>query len=252
MVGRIAVLIAALGVPLAACRSTSSDMHTVTVFAASSLTEVFTEIGAAYQTTHPGTTVTFNFAASSSLATQITEGAPADVFAAADTATMQGLQDGERLNGEPSVFATNSLEIITEPGNPNGIASLADLANPDLAVVLADPQVPIGKYTAEVLAKAGVTVVAKSLEQNVKSVVGKVTLGEADAGIVYVTDVLAAGKQASGVEVPAEVNVIADYPIAVTKTATADRDAAAFVAFVLSPEGQRILKQRGFGPTVAG
>jgi molybdate transport system substrate-binding protein len=251
MVGKLARVVAAFGITLMGCSSSSSGAHGVTVFAASSLTEVFTEIGAAYESAHPGSKVTFSFAASSSLVTQITEGAPADVFASADTTNMGKLQDGAML-GEPAAnFATNTLEIITEPGNPRGIATLADLAKPDLAVVLADPQVPIGKYTATVLANAGVKVAATSLEQNAKSVVGKVTLGEADAGVVYATDVIAAGKQAAGVEIPADVNVTADYPIAVTKRAAGNVDAAAFVAFVLSPDGQQILKRHGFGSTLS-
>lgn len=218
----------------------------ITVFAAASLTEAFTEIGDSFVIEYPKATVTFSFASSSELVTQINEGAPADVYASADQSNMSKLTDAGRNAGDPVVFATNSLEIIVEPGNPEGITAVADLANPDLIVVTCDPEVPIGKYTAEVFARAGVTVTPKSFEANVKGVVGKVILGEADAGIVYKTDVDAAGDKAAGIEIPAAINVTAEYPIVVTQEAPNALGAQAFVDFVLSQQGQSVLATYGF------
>jgi molybdate transport system substrate-binding protein len=221
----------------------------ITVFAAASLTGSFTAIGEAFRKANPDAKVTFSFAASSALVQQINEGAPADVYASADQANMKKLTDAANSTDEPEVFATNELEIITGPGNPKGIAEVADLANPDLIVVTCGPDVPIGKYSAEVFTKAGVTVTPKSYEADVKAVVNKVTLGEADAGIVFATDVEAAGDKATGVEIPDDLNVIATYPIAVTKAVKNADVADAFVAFVLGDEGQAILADAGFtGP----
>ncbi len=186
----------------------------LTVFAAASLTDAFTSLGDAFTAANPDVDITFNFAASSDLVGQINEGAPADVFASADQANMDKLTDGEGTVGDPATFATNTLEIIVEAGNPQGITGLEDLANPDLIVVSCDPAVPIGAYTQQVLDNAGVTVEFDSLEDNVRGIVDKVTSGEADAGVVYATDVIAAGDAAAGVEIPADVNVVADYPIA--------------------------------------
>ena len=218
----------------------------VTVFAAASLTDAFTEIGQAFELNQPDASVTFNFAASSELVAQIDQGAPADVFASADEANMTKLTDAGNNGGESRVFATNRLEIIVQAGNPHGISAVSDLADPDLIVVTCAPEVPIGAYSAEVLANAGVEVTPDSLEENVRAVVTKVTLGEADAGVVYTTDVLAAGDQAEGIEIPADLNVTATYPIAVTRDAPNPRGAAAFVDFVLSPEGQDVLERYGF------
>jgi molybdate transport system substrate-binding protein len=226
----------------------SGDIPTgeITVFAAASLTDVFSELGDAFTAVNPDTEVTLNFASSSDLVAQIGEGAPVDVFASADQPNMAKLT-GTGTTGAPEVFATNRLEIIVEPGNPLEIAGVADLADPDLIFVTAAPEVPIGKYAAEVLASAGVEVTPKSLEENVKAIVTKVVLGEADAGIVYATDVRAAGSDAEGVEIPSGLNVIATYPIAVPSGSANPEPAAAFIAFVLSPEGQAILASFGFG-----
>jgi molybdate transport system substrate-binding protein len=218
----------------------------VTVFAAASLTESFTEIGDAFMMEHPDTNVTLNFASSPDLVMQIDEGAPADVYASADHSNMNKLTDAGNNAGDPVVFATNSLEIIVGAGNPEAITGVADLANPDLIVVTCAPEVPIGKYSAEVFTKAGLTVTPKSYEENVKGVVNKVTLGEADAGIVYRTDVVAAGDQAEGVEIPADLNVIAEYPLVVTKEAPNAGAGRAFVDFVLSEQGRSILAGHGF------
>ena len=219
----------------------------ITVFAAASLTDAFTELGDAFTAANPDASVTLNFASSSDLAVQIGEGAPADVFASADQPNMAKLTDGAGTIEAPEVFATNRLEIIVEPGNPLEIAGVADLADPDLIIVTAAPEVPIGKYAEEVLTKAGVAMTPSSLEENVRAIVTKVVLGEADAGIVYATDVRAAGSAAEGVEIPAELNVIATYPIAVPSGSANQDSAAAFIDFVLSPDGQAILSSYGFG-----
>jgi len=221
----------------------------VTVFAASSLTAAFTEIGDAFMTANPDANVTFNFAGSSDLVTQINEGgAPADVFASADQSNMTKLTDAGNNASDPVVFATNLLEIIVEPGNPKRITGVADLANNDLVTVICAPEVPCGKYAQQIFDAAGVKVTPDSLEQNVKGVVTKVTAGEADAGIVYKTDVTAAGDQAEGVEIPDDINVLAEYPIAVTKDAPNAEAAKAFIDFVLSEQGQKILDSYGFLP----
>jgi molybdate transport system substrate-binding protein len=242
--------VAVLGFLGASCGSDDDPAASagITVFAASSLTAAYTEIGDAFMTEHPDTKITFNFASSSDLVTQITEGAPTDVYASADQANMTKLTDAAGNAGEPQVFATNSLQIIVGAGNPKGITGVADLSSPDLIYVTCAPEVPIGKYGAQVLANAGVTVTPKSLEENVKGIVTKVTAGEADAGIVYTTDVLAAGDQAEGVDIPTDINVIATYPVVVTKAAPNADGAQAFVDFVLSAQGQKILGTYGFAP----
>jgi molybdate transport system substrate-binding protein len=240
-------LLALLG---ASCGSDDTDgtagSGDITVFAAASLTAAFTEIGDAFMTEHPDAHVTFNFAASSELVTQIGEGAPVDVFASADQGNMTKLTDAGDNGSEPVLFATNLLEIIVGPGNPKGITGVVDLANQDLIVVTCAPEVPCGKYAAQVFEAAGVTVTPKSLEENVKAVVTKVTLGEADAGIVYRTDVTAAGDDAAGVEIPADINVVAEYPIASTKDAPNAEGAQAFIDFVAGERGQKILASYGF------
>ena len=218
----------------------------ITVFAAASLTAGFTKVGEAFMIKNPDAKVTFNFAASSDLVTQIANGAPADIFASADVSNMTKLTDAGNNGSTPIVFATNLAEIIVGPGNPKGITGVADLAKPDLTVVLCAPAVPCGKYAAKIFENAGVAITPKSLEQNVKAVVTKVTLGEADAGIVYVTDVTAAGAKAQGIEIPANVNVIAKYPIAITKGAKNSAGAQAFIDFVTSEAGQKILASFGF------
>ena len=246
---RLAAVLAATALVLAACgggddAGGSSGASEIKVFAAASLTAAFNELGLQY-TAAEGTKVTFNFAGSQALATQIQQGAPADVFASADTTNMDKVRD---LVGAPQSFASNLLQIVVEKGNPKGVKGLDDLANPDLKVVLAAPDVPAGKYAAEALDKAKVTVKPVSQEDNVKAVVTKVSLGEADAGIVYVTDVTAGGGKVEGVDIPEDQNVTATYPIATVKASKTQDKAQAFMDMVLSPEGQQVLKEFGFLP----
>lgn len=240
-------LVVAFGVAASACGTAERDpAGTLTVFAAASLTGAFTEIGDAFTVEHPDTTVVFNFAGSSALVTQIIEGAPADVFASADPDNMTRLTEAGANATEPAVFTTNRAAIVVGPGNPEGITGVTDLVDDDLIVVQCAIAVPCGRYAAQVVANAGVTVTPKSLEENVKAVVTKVILGEADAGIVYVTDAIAAGADAEIVEIPADINVVAEYPIAVTAEAQNPGLAEVFVEFVLSDDGQQILTSYGF------
>ena len=219
----------------------------VVVLAAASLTGSFTAVKTAFEAAHPGTSVTLSFGASSTLATQVVQGAPADVFASADQANMAKVTGPGLAAGAPVVFATNRLAIIVAKGNPKGVTALADLARPGLAVVLAGPDVPAGKYARQALDAAKVTITPKSLEADVKAVVSKVTLGEADAGIVYTTDVQAAVAKADGVAIPDAVNVLASYPVTVLKDAGNATAAQAFVAFLTSDAGRTILTAAGFG-----
>ncbi|MEA2902290.1 MAG: molybdate transport system substrate-binding protein [Actinomycetota bacterium] len=219
----------------------------VTVFAAASLTEAFTDIGTALGAGDPSLSVRYSFAGSGALVTQVDQGAPADVVATADTTSMARLV-AAGLVETPTTFARNQLQILVPPGNPLGIASLADLARPDLKVVLGDETVPAGKYAAQALQAAAVTVAPVSREADVKAAVAKVTLGEADATIVYVTDVAAAGAKGQGVAIPDGQNVVAEYPIAVVKATGNHAGAVAFVDAVVHGSGQDALRQRGFLP----
>ena len=236
----------------AACSDTDSGTTApgpsgkLVVFAASSLTDAFSELGEAFTAANPGADVTFNFAGSSDLVTQISEGAPADVFVSADDSNMARIIDASLNATDPVVIARNTFAIIVEHGNPKRIGTLADLARSDVIVVLCADTVPCGKGAIEILTDAAVTITPKSLEDKVKGVVTKVTTGEADAGIVFVTDVQAAGDTADGVDIPADVNVISNYPIVVTKDADNAKDAQAFIAFVNGAEGRAILAKYGF------
>lgn len=235
--------VAALALLAVSCTdgSAGSDGE-VTVFAAASLTDAFAELGEAFGAANPGTDLAFGFASSSDLARQISEGAPADVFVSADLANMAKVVDA--VAAEPVVFATNRAEIVVAPGNPLGVTGVDDLAEQDLVLVVCAPEVPCGRYAQQVFDNAGVPFVADSLEENVRAVLTKVRLGEADAGIVYATDVLAAGDAATGVEIPDDVNVVAEYPIALLSD---DDVAAAFVRFVQGPDGRSVLARHGFG-----
>jgi len=235
-------LVAACGQP--STPSSGPAGTTLTVFAAASLQPAFDKIGAKLLSAQNIAT-TFSYAGTQTLTTQLTQGAPADVFASADVAHMTTIQSAGLLHSQSVLFAHNRLEIAVAKGNPKGIHTLGDLARSGLVLVLADPSVPAGKYAAQALAKAGVTVHPASLEQQVTGVLSKVALGEADAGIVYVSDIVTSG-QVDGVVIPDNQNVIADYPIAVLKSAQNQTGAIAFVDFVLGTEGQSILTAAGF------
>jgi molybdate transport system substrate-binding protein len=220
----------------------------ITVFAAASLTDAFTELGTAFEAEYPDASVEFNFGASSALREQILAGAPADVFASANTSNMDEVVDGGAAS-DPEGFVTNRLEIAVPAGNEAGVTGLDDFANPDLLIGLCAEDVPCGEFGREALANAGVTPSIDTNEPDVRSLLTKVEAGDLDAGIVYVSDVMAAGDTVEGVEIPAEENVVATYRIA-TLTDAANPDAAdAFVEFVLSDGGQEILQSYGFdGP----
>ena len=223
----------------------ASPSGAITVFAAASLQESFTDIGKAFEAAHPGTKVTFSFGPSSGLAAQITQGAPADVFASASGATMERVVSAGAASG-PKPFARNMLAIAVPPKNPARITRLADLARPGVKVALCQPQVPCGVVAAEVLRKSGVAVRPVTLETDVKATLTKVQLGEVDAGLVYVTDVRAAGERVAGVEIPADVNASTTYPIAALTGSGNAATARAFVDTVLSGPGQAVLALAGF------
>ena len=244
-VALIAVVCSACGVGTPASSSPSGFRGTITVFAAASLTAAYTTIGSDFEKSHLGTTVKFTFSGSSTLVSQIEQGAIGDVFASADQPNMQKLADAGLIAGSPSTFAHNRLQIVVAAGNPKQIAGMSDLAHSGLVIVLCAPAVPCGRYAAQALQKAGVTPKIASQEADVKAVVSKVALGEADAGIVYVTDVRAAGTSVQGVDIPQGMNVIADYPVALLKDSQNVPGAKAFIAYVLD-EGQRTLLRHGF------
>lgn len=227
----------------AACAGHADRPH-VTVYAAASLQSAFDKIGK-LSFDRWIATPKFNYAGTQTLVAQLQQGAYADVFASADTAHMTTLQDAAMLSAPAKTFAHNKLEIAVAKGNPKHIQSLADLARSGLVVVLADPSVPAGKYAQQALGKAHVTVHPASLELQVTGVLSKVALGEADAGIVYISDVVTSGR-VDGVTIPDEQNVIADYPIAALKSGSNAAGARAFIDLVLSPDGQAILKAAGF------
>jgi molybdate transport system substrate-binding protein len=243
---------------MVACGGAGDSERELTVFAASSLTESMQEVGEAFMDANPGSRVVLNFAASSALATQINEGAPADVFAAADEAQMSVVTMAGNARAA-EIFATNSLVVVT-PAGDSKVREFADLSQPDLRLVLGADDVPVGSYAREALRRASepeagisadfserVLANLKSNEPNVRGVLTRIQLGEADAGIVYRTDALAAGDDVTAVPIPEEYNVTARYPIAVVKDTQEGDLAAAFVEFVLSAEGQGILERHGFG-----
>ncbi|MFD8413144.1 molybdate ABC transporter substrate-binding protein [Streptomyces sp. NPDC059650] len=215
----------------------------LTVLAASSLTDVFKTAGAAYETAHPGTKITFSFAGSQELAAQVKQGSPADALVTADTKTMDGLE-GE--TGEPSIIAKNRLVIATGKGNPFRIAALKDLADTKIKVVLAAPEVPVGRYGKQILDAQKVEVKPVSQEPNVRAVLSKVELGEADAGLVYKTDSAKSADKVETVEIPDEQNAVASYPAATLKQSKNAEAAATFVAWLSSPVAQKILQDAGF------
>jgi molybdate transport system substrate-binding protein len=232
---------------------------TLIVFAAASLTDAFEELATAFETANPGTDVVYNFAGSQQLSAQINEGAPADVFASANASQMRVAIEGTRVvSGTQKTFVRNRLVVITPSDNPAGIASLQDLAQPGLRLILADSVVPVGQYSLDFLAKASAlpeytesfspTVLANvvSFEDNVRSVLTKVALGEGDAGIVYTTDAALDADNIQQIDIPDELNTIASYPIAPIADSENPELAQAFIDYVLSPEGQQVLVKYGF------
>ena len=216
----------------------------INVDAASSLTEAFDALKQKFEAEHGATTINITYGASSDLATQIDQGAQVDVFAAASTSAMDGLGDQAV---DPTNFVTNILEIAVPPGNPAAVESVADLARSGVKVALCDPAVPCGAVAQEVFGNAGITVHPAANLADVKSVLAAVESGEVDAGLVYVTDVRAAGDEVEGVPIPADVNASTTYPIAVLKDAGNPDLAQAWVDFVLSPAGTGVLTDAGFG-----
>ena len=269
--GLLTVLLVLVGL-LSACGSTTTSSSstptatsappvTLNVFAAASLTNAFKEIGTAFQTAHPNVTVTFNFAGSQALATQINQGAPADVFASANQTQMNVVVTAGGADASASkVFAKNLLLVITPKNNPGQISTLQDLAKPGLKIVLAAATVPAGQYAVDFLTKASadpsfgadykanVTKNVVSYETDVETVVTKVTQGEADAGIVYVTDALANASQLNQIAIPANLQTVAVYPIAPLKDSKNADTAQQFVDYVLSSAGQATLAKYGFMP----
>jgi len=246
--GAVAVLI-----PLAGCGSggdgsgkggTEKGGRTeLTVLGAASLTDVFQAAGKAYEKEHPGTKVKFSFAGSQELAAQVKQGVPADVLATADTRTMDGLK-GE--TGKPAVFARNRLVIATGEGNPKRVKGLEDLSDSKLKIVLAAPEVPVGRYGKQVLDAQKLKVKPVSQEPNVRAVLSKVELGEADAGLVYKTDAATAPKKVDAVDIPDSKNAIASYPAAVLKNSEHQKEAASFVKWLSTPKAQQVLREAGF------
>ncbi|QXQ98270.1 molybdate ABC transporter substrate-binding protein [Streptomyces sp. WY228] len=259
-----AVLTTALLIPLAACGDSGSDQAKdkdkdsgskaassasgapkadLTVLAAASLTDVFKEAGAAYEKENPGTRVTFSFAGSQELAAQVKQGAPADALVTADTRTMDGLT-GE--TGTPAVIAKNRLVIAVGEGNPEKVENLKDLSDAKLKVVLAAPEVPVGRYSKQILDAQKIEVKPVSQEPNVRAVLSKVELGEADAGIVYKTDAATTTDKVDAIDIPDAENAVASYPAATLKGSKHSEAAAAFVAWLSTPAAQKILQGAGF------
>ncbi|MEU6985343.1 molybdate ABC transporter substrate-binding protein [Streptomyces sp. NPDC046324] len=251
---------AALLVPLTACGNDDTKKSTggstsgstsasgapkadLTVLAAASLTNVFKTAGAAYEKAHPGTKITFSFAGSQELVAQVAQGSPADALVTADTKSMAKVKAD---TGTPTVIARNRLVIATGEGNPHKVDELKDLADTKLKVVLAAPEVPAGKYSKQVLDAQKITVKPVSQEPNVRAVLSKVELGEADAGLVYRTDAATAPDKVDAVEIPDAQNAIAEYPAATLKESRNAEAAAAFVAWLSTPEAQKILQDAGF------
>ncbi|HUL84011.1 MAG TPA: molybdate ABC transporter substrate-binding protein [Actinomycetota bacterium] len=254
-----------LALMAAACSSSNSSTTSpgggttkLTVFAASSLTGAFTQIGIDFEASNSGTTVDFNFGSSTDLAAQIASEGTADVFASASGKAMDAVQAKPGVTGRTD-FATNQLVIVTPANDPGGVSSMQDLTKPDVKLVLAAVGVPVGDYARQALTNAGIldaaTANVVSDEQDDASVLAKVASGEADAGIVYTSDVSTAassGTHVRSVDIPAALNVTATYPIAVVTGATRSAAAQAFVAYVTGSSGQATLKTFGFGPPPAG
>lgn len=245
---RLGLVLLVAAATLVGCGDDGGTEGTITVFAAASLTDVFEELADAFEEANPGTTVELSFGPSSGLVTQITEGAPADVIATAATSNMEDLVAADALAGEPTDFATNLLELAVPPGNPGGVDGLDDLADEDLVVGLCHAEAPCGRFAREALEAAGVEASIDTDEEDVRALLTKVEAGEVDVGVVYRTDVRAAGDAVEGVVIPDDENVVATYPIATVEGAANGEGAEAFIAFVLSAAGQAALAEAGFEP----
>jgi molybdate transport system substrate-binding protein len=245
----VALLVLVTSTGAASAATAKKLSGTITVSAAASLTEAFTKMGADFQKANLGTTVSFNFAASSALVQQIQGGAPADVFASADGTNMQKLVSGGQVTAEPTVFAANELTIVVKKGNPEHVKSMADLAKLDVVSLCADA-VPCGKYAQQALAGAGVTLPPEKITKgaDVKTTLAAVSTGDADAAIVYTTDAKAAGSTVQSVRIPTWLNVYAIYPIAPIGASTNQELAKAWVEYTVSPAGQKALESFGFLP----
>jgi len=249
----VGLLVAACGNSAGSTSSTSSTAvpltGTLLVSAASSLTHAFGQLGTMFQSAHPGTTITFNFGSSGTLATQITQGAPADVFASAAPAQMDQVKSAGDVAGTPVVFARNSLEMVVKPGNPLGIHSLADLTKANVVAICVS-SAPCGATAGQALEKAGVTIPTSKITigQDVDATLAEVTTGDADAAIVYVTNAKSVGAQGVGVPIATSVNVTTTYPIAAIKSTKARSLSLAWIAYVLSPTGQNVLRTFSFLP----
>ncbi|WP_433137870.1 molybdate ABC transporter substrate-binding protein [Actinomadura nitritigenes] len=251
-----AVLAASLALAAAGCGDTGDDTgggtssgggsKTLTVFAAASLTETFTALGKTFEAAHPGVKVRFNFGGSDSLAQGIAQGAPADVFASASPATMKTVTDAGDAAGTPRVFTRNRLVIAVPPKDPGKVAKLADLSRPGLKVVLCAPTVPCGAAAKKALAAANVKVAPASEESDVKAVLTKVSLDEADAGLVYRTDAKAAAGKVKAIEFPESAKAVNDYPIVEVKKAPQGALAERFIQLVLGAQGRAALTAAGF------
>ncbi|WP_239003698.1 molybdate ABC transporter substrate-binding protein [Nocardia panacis] len=235
-------------VALAGCGAADkSSSETVTVFAAASLKGVFTDLGRQFEADHPGVNVQFSFAGSSDLAAQINQGAPADVFAAADPVTMETAVKGGRITEATRNFANNVLTIVTAPGNPKHLAGLGDLTQPGLQLVVCAAPVPCGRATKKITDAAGIALKPVSEEAAVTDVLTKVTTGQADAGLVYVTDATSAGAKVSTVAFPEAAAAVNTYPIAVLRDTPHGASAHAFEDLVTGPKGRAALQGAGFG-----
>ncbi len=243
----IGTALAALAVVgLSGCGAGSDVTGRITVFAAASLTESFTTVGKDFEAANPGAKVTFSFAGSSTLAMQINQGAPADVFASAAPANMKTVTDAGNGDGTPTTFVRNQLVIAVPKGNPKGVTGLSDLTRPGVKVALCAEQVPCGTAAKKALDAAKVTITPVTLEQDVKAALSKVKLGEVDAALVYRTDAKAAASDVDGVEFPESAGAVNDYPIVVLKNAPNKAGAAAFVGYVRSDKGKAVLASAGF------
>ncbi|MCB9832575.1 MAG: molybdate ABC transporter substrate-binding protein [Planctomycetes bacterium] len=243
--GPLLLLLAVL-VALPGCTAGAEASTRVRVFAASSLTASFTALAAAFREVEPELELELHFAGTPTLVLQIREGAPVDVFASADETNMDRLAAQGRLREPPLVFARNRLAIVTAPGNPRGVRGLADLAREDLVVVLAGPEVPAGRYARQLLRQAGVEPRSRSDEASVQAVVNRVALGEADAGIAYVTDLRAAGARVEAIPIADGATILARYPVALLEAGSNPEGGRAFIAFLRSERGQAILAEHGF------